>query len=342
MQLRSTRRALLVITTGVALIGIAAPAHAAGPTPPPPGPVPAGALSQHARALADRSGALDCGQATSSCRRTVVAPRGKAGPPVSKAQRRAGLARGGAVSATVTGDFWTLQMNLCNSGLAGCYHNGQSVPEAAGIISSWYPDVVTLNEICSANLNTLVDTMANTWYGDWAYGYFLPAWDRGSNAPYKCKNGDQYGIGVIGHVFADQWQDTDAVGGWYELQSSASNEERAWLCSYAIGNYIGCTTHLVSDFEELARWQCQRLMFDNLPAARDYWGYYGPTVVAGDLNLKYGGTYNAQDCVPSGYFRKGDGDVQHTIASTNFTFQDTRKIDMKQTDHDAWLVMLSL
>ena len=30
--------------------------------------------------------------------------------------------------------FWVLQMNLCNSGLAGCYDGGQSVPEAATAI----------------------------------------------------------------------------------------------------------------------------------------------------------------------------------------------------------------
>lgn len=39
--------------------------------------------------------------------------------------------------------FRELQMNLCDSGLASCYkqlNNGQSVPEAVGIIKARHPD----------------------------------------------------------------------------------------------------------------------------------------------------------------------------------------------------------
>ena len=44
-----------------------------------------------------------------------------------------------------------LQMNLCNSGWAGCY-TGRSVREAAAVIRAERPDVVTLNEICRDDL----------------------------------------------------------------------------------------------------------------------------------------------------------------------------------------------
>jgi hypothetical protein len=62
-------------------------------------------------------------------------------------------------------------------------------------------------------------------------------------------------------------------------------------------------------------------------------------VVVGDLNLKYnpGSATNAQNCVPSGWFRKGDGDVQHVIART-LTFVSTQKYAMYRTDHPAFVV----
>jgi hypothetical protein len=64
--------------------------------------------------------------------------------------------------------------------------------------------------------------------------------------------------------------------------------------------------------------------------------------MGGDLNLKYGGwPYDAQSCVPSGYFRKGDGDVQHIMATTDFTFSSSKKIAMTYTDHAGWFVALT-
>jgi hypothetical protein len=45
--------------------------------------------------------------------------------------------------------------------------------------------------------------------------------------------------------------------------------------------------------------------------------------------------------VPAGYFRKGDGDVQHIMATTDFTFSSSRKIGMSHTDHDGWFVALT-
>ena len=62
-------------------------------------------------------------------------------------------------------------------------------------------------------------------------------------------------------------------------------------------------------------------------------------MAVGDLNLEYspGSPTNAQNCVPSGWFRKGDGDVQHVTART-LTFVSTQTYSMSRTDHPAFVV----
>ena len=47
-----------------------------------------------------------------------------------------------------------LQMNLCDSGIAGCY-TGRSVAEATALIRAEKPDVVTVNEICRDDIAAL-------------------------------------------------------------------------------------------------------------------------------------------------------------------------------------------
>ena len=70
-------------------------------------------------------------------------------------------------------------------------------------------------------------------------------------------------------------------------------------------------------------------------------GGYAPTVIGGDLNMKHRGSPDAQDCVPTGYFRKGDSDVQHIMATADFAFSSSRRIGMSHTDHDGWFVALT-
>ena len=69
----------------------------------------------------------------------------------------------------------------------------------------------------------------------------------------------------------------------------------------------------------------------------------GPALMAGDWNLKYKGDPNAQACVPDGFYRKGDGALQHVIASDDLGFLETLVIDMQgTTDHPALEVRLTL
>ncbi|HVV24599.1 MAG TPA: hypothetical protein VHF06_34535 [Pseudonocardiaceae bacterium] len=249
--------------------------------------------------------------------------------------------------------FRELQMNLCDSGLASCYkelNNGQSVPEAVGIIKARHPDLVTVNEVCQADVSgQLFTALAQTWPGDQVFWVFQPAGNR-NGGPYHCANGDEYGIGIVGHVRAADWAGVQTYGGIYPdavggspTQDTSSAEERAWTCAYAVGDYFGCTTHLASTSSTVAFNQCKYLMNTLIPGVWSAAGGSKPSVMGGDLNLTHGTFSNpdVQGCVPSGWFRKGDGDVQHVMATTNFTFASSSLITMHHTDHDAWLVTLT-
>jgi len=235
--------------------------------------------------------------------------------------------------------FWLLQMNLCNSGLAKCYEGGASVPEGAGVIGDTAPDVVTLNEVCQPDVAQLATTLAGVYPGSTVVWAFKAAHNRNTNAPYKCKNGQDYGIGLVAHI-PGPFNGALTYSGIYASQDPSSAEQRAWLCIHAVDNFYACTTHL-STSGSVALNQCKDLMNNLIPSVRAAGGGYAPTVVGGDLNLKYRGSPNAQSCVPGGYYRKGDGDVQHVLATSDLAFSSSRSIGMSHTDHDAWFVAMT-
>lgn len=234
--------------------------------------------------------------------------------------------------------FRALQLNLCNSGYAGCYADGQSIPEGFAVIRQVTPDVVTLNEICEEDVSSeLFRAMRETWPNDYVFWVFAPAASRGSGGPITCTNGTRYGVGILGHVPAGIWAGFEFAGDRLSNQSE-DNEQRAWACAYAAQNYDVCVTHLENDNGDVAMLQCQELMNPIVPM---FWGARGgalPTIVGGDLNLTFNGSPDVQDCVPPGWYRKGDGDVQHIMATDDLTFDSSELLPLEFTDHDAWLV----
>jgi hypothetical protein len=236
--------------------------------------------------------------------------------------------------------LWVLQLNLCNSGIAKCYDGGKSVPEAATVIQNNAPDVVTLNEVCQSDVAQLSTTLASVYSGSTVVWAFKAAGDRRTSGPYKCKNGQDYGIGIIAHI-PGSYAGHQIFSGLYASQDTASAEQRAWLCIAAAGSYYACTTHLASTSGSVALSQCKDLMSNIIRSVRTTAGGYLPTVVGGDLNMKYKGSPNAQDCVPAGTYRKGDGDVQHIMATTDLAFSSSRTIGMSHTDHDGWFVAMT-
>jgi len=240
--------------------------------------------------------------------------------------------------------FVALQLNLCNSGEAACYaryNNGRSVAEAAAVIADRRPDVVTLNEVCRSDVTDgLHPALARNFPGERTFAEFLPAGDPANGGrPYRCRNGEEYGIGVIGRVPAATANVPIRVfKGRYPQQDPGSGELRVWLCVAAPASYAACTTHLAATSAPLAMRQCRHLLNVEVPAMRAAIGARVPVVVAGDLNLRYGGSPNAQGCVPRGWFRRGDGHVQHFMATGNLTIGSGTRVDLRHTDHRGWQV----
>jgi hypothetical protein len=250
-----------------------------------------------------------------------------------------GTARSDSSVGPWSGALVVLQLNLCNSGEAACYtriNNGQSVPEAAGVIRERRPDVVTLNEVCKADVTTtLYRAMAATFPDSRVFWAWKAAGDKRDSGPYRCRNGDEYGVGLVGRVPKSRWQGVAVNDGIYPAQSR-SVEMRAWLCATAVGAYVACTTHL-SPRAAIALDQCRWLMDTEVPAARETSGGV-PAIVSGDFNLR---TADAARCIPPGYRGRDDGGFQHVLASTGLTFQAVQALPLTHTDHPGWLVRLT-
>ncbi|MBV9919548.1 MAG: endonuclease/exonuclease/phosphatase family protein [Pseudonocardia sp.] len=214
-----------------------------------------------------------------------------------------------------------LQMNLCNSGLAGCY-TGRSVSRAAAVIRAQAPDLVTLNEVCRADVPILERAM-----GGAASSAFQPARNRPTGGAVRCRNGEPYGIALL-----SRRPSLRTSGGIYPTQNPADPEERAWLCVSTTG-FAACTTHLDATNAAVARAQCRYLVATVLPPLRS------PTVVGGDFNLRA----SMKGCLAAGQERVDDGGVQNVVVGPQFAVSSQRRIDMlKTTDHPGLLVTAQL
>jgi endonuclease/exonuclease/phosphatase family metal-dependent hydrolase len=214
-----------------------------------------------------------------------------------------------------------LQMNLCNSGLAGCY-TGRSVARAAAVIRAQAPDLVTLNEVCRGDVPILQRAL-----GGAASSAFQPARNRRTGDAVHCRNGEPYGIALL-----SRRSSLRTTRGIYPTQNPADPEERAWLCVSTTG-FAVCTTHLDATNATVARAQCRYLIGTVLPPLR------APTVIGGDFNLRA----SMQGCLAAGQRRVDDGGVQNVVVSPQFTVSSRQRIDMlATTDHPALLVTTQL
>ncbi|MFI6761707.1 endonuclease/exonuclease/phosphatase family protein [Micromonospora sp. NPDC050417] len=252
-------------------------------------------------------------------------------------------ARAGRPDGPAAQPLSALQLNLCNSGQAACYpqlNKGRAVGEAFSAITALRPQIVTLNEICRDDVAaTLYPAMVENFPDDHVFWAFQPAGDPAdSSQPYRCRNGDEYGIGILGRIGAGNWHGVSVFNGLYPEQGGLPDELRAWLCVAAVDNYYACTTHLTYVSPTVALGQCRRLLQVEVPAMRAVVGSVAPVVVAGDLNLVPGGTPDVLTCVPAGYQQTGDGGVQQLMASGDLHVGQTRAYEMRHTDHHGWFV----
>jgi endonuclease/exonuclease/phosphatase (EEP) superfamily protein YafD len=218
--------------------------------------------------------------------------------------------------AARTEDLRVLQMNLCNSGLAGCY-TGRSVATAADVIRAQAPDVVTVNEVCQADVAVLARGGPSA---------FRAVLDSRTGGATRCRNGDAYGIAILTRRPVSR-----VTGGTYATQNPNDPEQRAWLC-VDTGDISACTTHLDARSTAVARSQCRYLLGTVLPAMRS------PVVLAGDLNLRAG----VRNCLSADERNADDGGFQNVVVTGTFAITSTRVLDMRSTtDHPGLLVTLA-
>lgn len=219
-----------------------------------------------------------------------------------------------------------LQLNLCHSGIMGCYTGDRVMATAVSVISANRPQVLSVNEACSGDVEPLRRAMGA------AAAMFVAA-ERRNGSPMRCTNGQAYGNIVM---VAEALAGGPGIRGRYADQV-AGDEMRVWACLPA-GALTACTTHLTSWSGSTAMSQCTELMSHAVTYAAT-----APVVVSGDMNLHKQGDPNVQNCNRTGFYRKGDSDVQHVFATTTLAFVSATPISMSgTTDHPAWLVTLTM
>jgi Endonuclease/Exonuclease/phosphatase family len=231
-----------------------------------------------------------------------------------------------------------LQLNLCNSGLAGCF-TGRSVAKAVAVIRAEEPDVVTLNEVCEGDLPVLERALADGARDGAVVSAFRAAKDRRTGGAFLCRNGRPYGIGMVVRRDPDV-RDHSTFGGIFPTQDMRDPEERAWLCVDARTGVTACTTHLANSSRPVARAQCGYLLGTAIPAGRVRNGS-ATVVLGGDLNLRFDGVPRTQSCLPTGVRRVDDDDVQNVVTTPEFEIVSRRLVSMGgTTDHPGLLVEL--
>jgi hypothetical protein len=254
--------------------------------------------------------------------------------------RASGLPRADIRSSGFTGSpVRVLQLNLCNSGIASCY-TGRSVSVAGSVIREERPDIVTLNEICRGDLSQLERAMSDAHPGTTVDAAFKAAPDRPTAAPFRCRNGQEYGIGVLAATSGAAEERT--YGGSYPIQDVTDPEERVWLCVHVAGAFYACTTHTANTSASIALDQCRYFLQTAAPAMRRDGGD-DPVILGADFNLFSGRSPGFLPCLPSGYQQADDGARQHVVASSGVAMRSRVLIDMQQsTDHPGLLVELAL
>jgi endonuclease/exonuclease/phosphatase family metal-dependent hydrolase len=235
-----------------------------------------------------------------------------------------------------SGQLRVLQMNLCNSGKASCY-TGRALTQAAAVIRAERPDVVTLNEVCHSDIANLGQAMAQAHRGGTVMTEFQHAFNDLTGRPVECRDGQQFGNGLLVHVPRPDGTYL-RYGGIYPMQHHR-DELRAWLCLKVMDDFYACVTHLSQGSADTARAQCEYLVGTAIPGVRPS-ADSQPTVIGADLNLSIA---DAASCGRPAYAHVVDGNVQHILASADLRIHSTREIDMHgATDHPGLLAVFGL
>jgi len=239
------------------------------------------------------------------------------------------IGKSAAVPPSGSSTYTLMQMNLCLSGLAGCYGKAAYpavVEEAVARIREAHPDAVTFNEACRTDIARIARRT----------GYHL----RFSRVIYR---GERLrcvrpgGRGLFGDaVLAEAAiESTDSQ----DFEAQAGIERRRWLCVTTRVDVDVCTTHLnTRSTIEVAGNEAQCVELAALLARR---ADVRPVAFGGDVNRR-------QSCAPAGLWTRTDRSaeqapgLQHVYGSGALRSPSAEVVPATHTDHDVLLVRAHL
>ena len=183
----------------------------------------------------------------------------------------AGVLVTGATTAVPGGDATrVLQLNLCNSGLAGCF-TGRAVDRAAAVIRAEEPDVVTLNEVCEGDVPVLERALAGQRAGrrdplgvSRSGG---PAHRRRGPLPQRTAVRDRHRGAAAPTPTAGPARLSRPWAGSSRCRTSTSRNSGPGCALNPGTAFTACTTHLDSSSPAVARAQCGYLLRWAVPVA---------------------------------------------------------------------------
>jgi hypothetical protein len=224
------------------------------------------------------------------------------------------------------GSVYTLmQMNLCLSGLGGCYAKVEYpavVREAITRIRQARPDAVTFNEACSGDVALIAQRT----------GYHL----RFSKVIYNGKPLPCIrpgGRGLFGDAVLSKASILSAASQPFEAQ--AGPERRVWLCASTRIGVDVCTAHLAT--HEPVEMAANELQCAELGAILARRAAARAVIFGGDVNRR-------RSCAPHGFWTRTDGSAhqnpgsQQVYGTGAFRSPSARVVPAIHTDHDVLLV----
>jgi endonuclease/exonuclease/phosphatase family metal-dependent hydrolase len=250
-------------------------------------------------------------------------------PPGCSRSSRTSDAPSAAVAPRSGSTYTLMQMNLCLSGLAGCYGKAAYpavVEEAVARIREARPDAVTLNEACRGDVSLIARRT----------GYHL----RFSRVvylgkPLRCvQPGGRglFGDAVLTEAAIESSDNED-------FKAQAGIERRRWLCVTTRAEVDVCTAHLNTRTTVEAAGndrQCAELaaLLARRAAVRT-------VAFGGDVNRRH-------SCAPDGAWTRTDraatqaSGIQHVYGSTALRSPSAKVVPAWHTDHDVLLVRAHL
>jgi endonuclease/exonuclease/phosphatase family metal-dependent hydrolase len=239
------------------------------------------------------------------------------------------MGRPATVSPAGSSTYTLMQMNLCLSGLAGCYGKvayPAVVQEAVARIREARPDAVTFNEACRGDIARIARRT----------GYHL----RFSRVIYRgerlrCVRPGKRGLFGDAVLTEAAIESTDS----HDFEAQAGIERRRWLCVTTRIDVDVCTAHLNTRTTiEVAGNDAQCVELAALLARR---AAARPVIFGGDVNRR-------RSCAPTGFWTRTDRSaeqapgLQHVYGSRALRSPSAQTVPATHTDHDVLLVRARL